>query len=53
MIAMSIAQGGGGLPCLSPSTYAYISGQEMASITPNPLEVPDSHILELITKVAG
>ena len=51
MVAVSIAQGGSGLPCLSPNTYAYLSGQEIACTPPISLEVPDSCMLELITKV--
>ena len=51
VVAVSIAQGGSGLPCLSGSTFAYLSGQEIACISPNPSEVPDSCMLELITKV--
>ena len=51
IVAVSIVQGGGGLPCLSPNTYVYSSGQEIACIPPNTLELPDSCMLELITNV--
>lgn len=45
MVAVSIAQGGSGLPCLSPNTYANLSGQEIACTPPISLEVPDSCML--------
>ena len=51
MVAVSIAQGGSGLPCLSCSTYSYLRGEDVSAIPPNTSEVPDSNVMELITKV--
>lgn len=48
---MSIAQGGSGLPFLSPNTYEYLTTGDISSVTPNSSEVPDSDVVDLITKV--
>lgn len=51
LVALSIAQGGSGLPCLSVNTYSYLCGMDIESLTQNNMEVPESNIVDLITEV--
>ncbi len=44
LVATSIGQGGSGLPCLSPGTYAYLCGSNVAEIMPTSDEVRGSDI---------
>lgn len=50
-MGVSIVQGGSGYPYFIPSTFSYLCGTDIHSITVTPEEIPDADVQEPLQKV--